>query len=85
MNNFKRNLVGGAVALALTTASGFANAGFSTFGDFQIDEASVPGVPGAAPIVTGDKLNGGYNEQITLVPSMTAGILDFDTWWFATF
>lgn len=54
----------GAVALA-----GMAATAQAEFLDFTIDEGSVPG---AAPnIIVADKLNGAYNERLTINPDLT--------------
>jgi hypothetical protein len=88
MKSFKHKLAGSAVALLLMGVPGFANAGFSTFGDFTIDETSVPGVPNDPNVaaVVGDKFNGFYTEILTIgsTPDINGNVA-FEAWGFATF
>lgn len=70
----KKSLLSAAVAATLGLTSFSASAEFL---DFTIDESSVPGSTGG--LETGDKLNGGYAELLTINPDFT-----FDTAAFAT-
>jgi len=73
----KRTLTSAAVAAALAFAAAPASAEFM---DFKVDETSVPGVPVDAPIFTADKLNGGYEELVSIT-----GANSFAAQAFATF
>jgi PEP-CTERM motif len=57
-----------AVALAATLFSAAASAA-PVYPDFTVNEASIPGAAGA-PFVA-DKLNGGYDERLTINPDLT--------------
>lgn len=70
----KKSLISAALAVSLGMASFSASAEFL---DFTIDESSVPGSTGG--LLTGDKLNGGYSELLTINNDFT-----FDTVAFAS-
>ena len=75
----KMNAITGIFAISASVAL-FSVPAHAVFEDFTIDEGSVPGA--LDNIIVGDKLNGGYEEVLTINPGAP---LTFDTQAFATF
>jgi hypothetical protein len=73
----KKTLLSMAIAASFGLASASASA-IGIFNEFQVSEGSVPGA--LANTFTADKLNGGYNEVLTINANLTFDTVAYADW-----